>query len=44
VQEKMDIRQFMKRKSISDSRSVEKCHTKDWEKRLRFNQQHRLMR
>jgi len=32
----MDIRQFMKRKSISDSPSVEKYQTKDWE--LMFNQ------
>jgi len=29
VLEKMDIRQFMKRISISDSRSVEKFETKD---------------
>jgi len=36
----MDIRQFVKRKSISDSRSAEKIQTKDWE--LRSNQ-HRLM-
>jgi len=36
----MDIKVFMKRKSISNSLSIEKFQTKDWE--LRFNQ-HRLM-
>jgi len=38
----MDIRHFMKIKSISDIAEVQKTfQTKDWE--LRFNQ-HRLMR
>jgi len=33
--EKMDIRQFMKRKSISDSRSVKSISCKSW--RMRFD-------
>jgi len=37
--EKMDIRQFIKRKSFSDSRSVENISAKNWE--WRFTQ-HRL--
>ena len=36
----MDIRQFMKRKTISDSQSVENIPDKNWE--LKFNQ-NRLM-
>jgi len=39
----MDIRQFMKRKSSSDSQSVEKHSNKRFQKCVLFNQ-HRLMR
>jgi len=39
----MDIRKFMKRKSVSDSRSVENNSDKRFQKWVLFNQ-HRLMR
>jgi len=39
----MEIRQFMKRKSISDSRSVENHSNKRFQKWVLFNQR-RLMR
>jgi len=40
---KMDIRQFMESKSISDSRSVENNSDKKFQKWVLFNQ-HRQMR